>query len=124
MSDSDFEPGEVVGDSAAPTVAASLEAEGSPTDLEGAESSDVEVDIDVTSPSPTVDDDVLEVTAAAPADAEANGHVDAASEESIQGPGWDETTTRTTNCLSSSRAPTTGPDGGSWSTPTPATRTR
>ncbi len=91
MSDSDFEPGEVVGDAVGPTVAASLDAEAPLTDPDGAESepTDVEVDIEVTSLSPTLDEEVLEVTSAAPADAEANGHVDGLAEEIVEGPGWD-----------------------------------
>jgi transcription termination/antitermination protein NusG len=84
MSDSDLEPGQDLGDAGAPSVAASVDADGPVTELDGAESPEAEV-----SSVTTVDDEVLEVSATS-VEPEANGHVEAVVvEESVQGPGWD-----------------------------------
>jgi transcriptional antiterminator NusG len=80
MSDPDLEPGQDLGASAAPSVAASLEADLPSADLDVAEPADVATD-----PEPAAgaafDDEPAEVSGGPSGEAEENGHV--------EGPGWD-----------------------------------
>ncbi len=57
-----------------------------------------------------------------PTEVGGNGHVAPTTEASAEEDDFSTTTRRTSP--SSSRAPTTAPGAGSWSTPTPVTRTR
>ena len=86
MSDSDLEPGEDPGASAAPSMAPSLDADAPSATLDGADAgSDTDPE-----PAPTDDGDLVEVTAVLSGDAEDNGHVAGeVAEETIEGPGWD-----------------------------------
>jgi transcriptional antiterminator NusG len=86
MTDPDFEPGEDLGNSAAPSVAASFDAETTSTDPDGADTGPAEVEVEAVA---TPDDAEPEVTVVS-GEAETNGHVGAELvEEGLQGPGWD-----------------------------------